>query len=103
MAVSREVKESPLLQGTDEQIAYKLTTTPWGSSPGSVAVTAWDITTTRTEVTSTVLSGSASTSGDVITTPVVKSLTAGNVYRVECKFTCSGNIFEAYFIINAET
>ena len=103
MAVSREVKESPLRQGTDEQIAYTLTTTPWGSTPTSVAVAAYDITSgTRTLVTSTVLSGAASVSGDVITTPVVKSLTASSVYRLEILFTVSGNIEEAYLIINAE-
>jgi hypothetical protein len=102
MAVSREVKESPLRQGVDEEIAYKLTTTPWGSSPGTVSVAAYDVTTTRTLVTSTVLSGSASVSGDVITTPVVKSLTADSVYRIEIKFTCSGNVFETFLIINAE-
>lgn len=103
MAVSREVKESPLKQGVDEQIAYTLTTTPWGSTPTAVAVAAYDITDgTRTLVTSTVLSGSASVSGNVITTPVVKSLTAGYVYRIEIKFTSSGNIFEAYLILNAE-
>lgn len=103
MAVSREVKESPLRQGADEQIAYTLTTTPWGSTPSAVAVAAYDITTNaRTDVTTTVLSGSASVASDIITTPVVKSLTAGSVYRVEVKFTCSGNIFEAFFIVNAE-
>ena len=32
----REVKESPLPQGIDERIAYTLTTTPWGSNPGTL-------------------------------------------------------------------
>lgn len=103
MAVSREVRESPVEQGADEQIAYRLTTTPWGSSPGSVAVAAYDITeNARTDVSSTVLSGSASVNGDVITLPVLKSLTAEHVYRVEIKFTCSGNVFEAVLIVNGK-
>lgn len=103
MAVPREVRESPLHQGADEQIAYRLTTTPWGSSPTSVAVVAYDITTdARTDVSSTVLSGSAGVVGDVITLPVMKSLTAEHVYRVEIKFTCSGNVFEAILIVNAK-
>jgi hypothetical protein len=49
------------------------------------------------------LSGSASVAGDVITTPVVKSLVAGTQYRLEIKFTVSGNIFEAFGFIDAET
>ena len=102
MAVARQVKESPLVQGLDEQIAYQITTTPWGSSPGSVAVTAFDVTTDRTDVTATILSGAASVLGDVITTPVVKSLTIKHQYRIEVKFTCAGNIFETWFILEAE-
>lgn len=103
MTVSREVKESPLLQGADEQIAYQLTTTPWGSTPSGVAVTCFDITTgARTDVSSTNLSGSATVLGDVITCPILKSLTAGNTYRVEVKFTSGGNVWEAYFIVQAE-
>lgn len=103
MTVSREVKESPVEQGADEQIAYRLTTTPWGSSPSSVAVAAYDITeNARTDVSATVLTGSASVTGDVITLPVLKSLTAEKVYRVEIKFACSGNVFEAILIVNGK-
>jgi hypothetical protein len=94
MTVSRKVKESPLYQGVDEQIAYQLTTTPWGSSPGSVAVTLKDA--EGVDMSATCLSGSASVSGDVITTPTVKSLIAGQKYRLEVKFTVSGNIVEAW-------
>lgn len=100
---TREVKEGKQPQGVDESVAYTLTTTPWGSTPTSVAVTAYDITAgAHTDVSTTVLTGSASTVGDVITTPKVGGLTAGNVYRIEVKFTVSGNTFEAYFVIGAE-
>lgn len=103
MTVTREVIESPLLQGTDEQIAYQLTTTPWGGTPTSVAVTCYDITTgTRTDVSSTNLTGSATVAGDVITCPILKSLTAGSTYRLEIKFTSGGNIWEAYAAVRAE-
>lgn len=102
MAVTREVKEGNLEQGKDEIIAYTLTTTPWGSSPSSVVVTLWDITSPAwTEVTSTMLSGAASVLGDVITTPLVTGLTAGNVYRLEIKFSTGGNTLEAYAVIKA--
>ena len=103
MPVPREMKESPLLQGEDEQIAYRITTTPWGSSPTSVDVKCYDITTgARTDVTSTKLTGTVSVTGDAITCPVLKSLIAGNTYRVEVKFTAAGNVLEAYFIVRAE-
>ena len=38
MSATRRVKESPLYQGVDEQIAYTLTITLWGNSPTSVSV-----------------------------------------------------------------
>lgn len=97
-----EVAEGRKTQGPDEQIAYTVTTTNVGSSPSSVAVTAWDLTDDNKVVTGTVLNGSASVSGDVITTPTVQSLTAGRLYRIEVKFTSGGNVFEHYFEIQAE-
>jgi len=92
-----------LKQGTDESIVYSITTTLWGSSPTSVEVKAYDVTGgIRTDVSATVLSGSASTVGDVITLPAVTGLTAGKAYRIEVKFTSGGNTFEPYIEIEAE-
>lgn len=102
MVTSREVVEGRLVQGVDEQIAYMITTTPWGSAPGTISAKAYDVTTALTDVSATVLSGAASAVGDVITTPVVKSLTEAHLYRIEVKFTCSTNIYECYFEIHAE-
>ena len=102
MAVSREVVESPLYQGADEQIIYTLTTTPWGSTPTSEAIVVKDVSNDLADVTATVTSGAFSTSGDVLTLPTIKSLTAGSRYRVEVKFTAGGSIWEPYFIIEAE-
>lgn len=103
MAVSRMVKEGRLVQGEDEQIAYQVTTTPWGSNPSSASTKLYDITlNTRTDVTATKLSGSTTIDGDVVTTPYVLSLTAGHLYRLEIAFTCSGNIFECYVEIMGE-
>ena len=97
MAVSREVIQSPLYQGVDEQIYYSITTTPWGSTPTSIAVVAYDEA-DESNVSATVLSGSASATGDVITLPIVKALTVLHNYRIEVKFTTSAvNIVEAYF------
>ena len=54
-------------------------------------------------MTTTVLSGSASATGDVITLPKVKSLTLGHLYRIEVQFTVTGSAtpFEAYVQIEA--
>lgn len=93
MATKREFQESPIYQGEDEQIAYVLDTTPWGGSPSSPSVVLKD---GDTDVSSVNLSGSPSVSDDDITTPAVISLTAGRRYRLEIKFTISGNVFEAY-------
>jgi len=100
---SREVAEGIQYQGVDEQIVYSLTTTQWGSSPSSPSVKAYDASNDYADVTTTVLSGSASVSGDVITLPKVKSLTLGHVYRIDVQFMVAGSAtpFEAYVQITA--
>ncbi len=98
----RRVKEGLQMQGVDEQIIYTLTTTPWGTVPTNIVVVAKDENANNTDVSATVLSGSASIAGNVITLPVLKSLTEGHTYRIEVKFTSGGNIFEAYFEVEAE-
>ena len=102
-ASSREITESPLWQGVDEEVAYTLTTTPWGSSPSNESVKLYSFDgSTFTDVTSTNLSGSASVSGDVITTPRVISLEADTKYRLEIKFTSGGNVYETWAWINGQ-
>ena len=104
MAVNREIVESPVAQGADEIIAYTLTTTQWGSTPSSVAVTVFSVVgDVITDVTTTVMPvNSPSVSGDVITLSPLKLLTVGVNYRLEIKFTSSGNVFEAFATINGE-
>ncbi len=102
---TRRVVANPPPQGVDEEIAYTITTTPWGSTPTSASVKVYDVTSgTRTDVTATTLpAGSISVTGDVITLPLLKTgLTAGHTYRVEVKFTASGNVFEFWFLVEAE-
>ena len=101
---TREIVEGLQFQGADEQVVYTLTTTNWGSSPTSTSATIWTANTdeTFTDVTSTKMTGSTSVSGDIITLPTVISLVAGTLYRVEVKFTVSGNIFEAFAYIQGE-
>ena len=90
----RKIKESPIYQGVDEQIAYLLTTTPWGSSPTSPILTLKDK--DGADVTATYTTGSTTVSGDVVTTKIIQNLTAGLKLRMEIKFTISGNVFEAW-------
>jgi len=95
----REIKQGLQEQGADEQIEYTLTTTPWGTSPTSTSATIWShdpTTDVYTNVTATNMSGSTSVSGDVITLPIVKSLVAGTLYRVEVQFTSGNSIFEPF-------
>ena len=98
--VRRKFKESPLTQGADEKVPYQLTTTPWGTDPSSPVTTIKD---RDGNATSTLLSTSVTTvSGDVITTPLVQNLVAGNPYTMEIKFTVGSTIFEAWGEIKAE-
>jgi hypothetical protein len=105
MTAAREIREGLQYQGSDESIVYTLTTTPWGASPGTLVAKVYSISTAgaKTDVTLTVMpAGSPSAVGDVISLPPLTALTAGTLYRVEVKFTCSGNIFEAFAYVEAE-
>jgi len=97
--IKREINESPIQQGADERIAYLLTTTPWGSSPSAPEVKLYSVNITTgayTDVSTTNLTGTASATGDVITTPLVIGLSEGTRYRIEIKFVSGGNTFEAF-------
>lgn len=105
MAASREVQESPYIQGTNEKIAYALTTTLLGSSPTNLVVTVFDISDSDNEsdVTVAVTTGTANAAGDVVTTPYIQLLTAGKKYRLQVRFTDSNsNTWEEYAIINCQ-
>lgn len=103
---AREWKESPFYQGEDEQIAYAVTVpTSWGTSDFSSLSSKLyeDPDDANTDVTATKLSGSTTSSSQVITTSTVQSLTAGKKYRLDVKWTSSeGNVLEAFAIIYAQ-
>ena len=105
-STNREFKESSFEQGADEQVAFAITVPlSWGSatlaSPASVLYE--DPDDANTDVTSTKISGVTTASGQVITTGLVKSLTAGTKYRLDVKFTTSeSNVLEAFAIIFAQ-
>jgi hypothetical protein len=93
----REIEQGLQYQGEDESVVYTLTTTSWGNDPGSPSAKIFTyIGGTYTDVTSTIMTGSASASGNVITLPAIASLVDGTMYRVEVQFILSGSTFEAY-------
>lgn len=100
MATKFQVLEGFQYQSPDEQLAYNVTTTPFGSTPTNEAVKAYDEH-DASDVTTTVYpTNSPSVSGDVITLSLLKALTAGHSYRIDVKFTDSNsNIWELYFIV----
>ena len=100
MANLREVTEGVQYQGVDEKVVYNVTSTPWGTEPSAPTAVLKDP--DGDDVSATMLSGSASASGDVITTPQVLNLIAGELYRLEIIFTTGGQILECYFEIMAE-
>jgi hypothetical protein len=104
MVKIREVVESPLPQGADEEIVYGLDVTNWGAAPTTTSAKIYSVADdgALTDATATCMTGSTSVGGNVITLPLIHTLTAGTQYRVEVKFTIGSNIFEAYFFIEAE-
>ena len=94
MGVNRKFKEAPLQQGSDEQVPYELTTTPWGSSPTSPVC---QVMVKGGSHDSGLLSTSVCTvSDDVITTGRVKSLQANATYELQIKFNIGDTVFEAF-------
>ncbi len=102
MAIRREFVNSPLLQGIDEKVAFTIDTSRWPGTgnPTAVAVVIKDE--AGADKSSTNLTGAASVSGDVITTPLVIALTAGDRFRIEVKWDKSGNTLEAFGDIDGE-
>lgn len=104
---AREVLESPVDQGAEERIAYKVTIpASWGTNPFTDhqgKLYSFDpVTNTYTDVSGTLMTGAQTSSGAVITTPLVISLIEGTTYRYEGRFdTTEGNQEEFYFWIKA--
>ena len=106
MASLREVKESPLRQGTDESIAYIFDFTNLGLPTTDVSTTTdsfelYDMN-NAADVTGTCLSGSGSVSTYYITTPLVTGLTAGVNYKLTSRAVISSNTVSAYALITGE-
>lgn len=100
----REVIESPLEQGVDEEVPYRFDFAPCGIVTAAVvAVVVTDVTGIAPEdVTAIVMpSGSHTPSGATITCKPLKLLTAGRRYKLECRASDGSLVRELYAIINA--
>jgi hypothetical protein len=95
----RKVEESPIHQGKDESIARPVEWAAIGTPTSPVVVIKnGDLVDTST----TNLSGAAAVVGTTVVTPLVTALVPGTIYRLECKVTISGNVYEAYCEIIGE-
>jgi hypothetical protein len=96
----REIRESPLRQGEDEVISYRLNTSFWGEGPSDPTVVLKD--SAGLDVSTAHLTGLPSIADPYVVTPKVHSLDPGSVYRLEIMFNIGGNTFEAFARIEAE-
>jgi len=87
-------------QGEDEQIAYFVDTTAWGGYDSDAIVTLIDA--NGGDISDTHLEGSPSVVGNVITTPLVKNLSAGVKYTLRVQWKHNGNVLEVYCHIIGE-
>jgi len=89
-------------QRIGESVAYQFYTTPWGSTPTSLTVEVWDVTSSPEEdVTATVLLGSASADGDLVTCPNLYNLSENHRYRLDVYFDAGENTFAVPILVRA--
>ena len=97
----RQINESPIQQGEDEEIAYRLDTTPWGGGPTNPVVVL-KLYPVGTDVSLIHFTGAASVAADYVVTPQISDLDDGVVYRLEIMFDSAGNTYEAFAFIQGE-
>lgn len=102
MTYTREMPGSPFPIGIDEEITFEIDFNKWGGSPSSPSVKLYDLHNEENDVSSTMLSGSASASGDVVTTPTIKLLEKGVSYLLLVQATISGDKRSCFGILEAE-
>lgn len=90
MSGQLDIVESPYYVTAADKLAFPLDTSEYGGSPTSVVVVATNLS-TGFDVTSQVLSGSASVSGDIINLPTVQNLVARNEYAIDIQFVSGGH------------
>jgi hypothetical protein len=102
MTYIREMPGSPYPIGIDEEVQFSINFANWGGDPSSPSTKLYDIHDEFTDVSSTMLSGSASESGDIVTTPTIKLLEENVSYMMITQVTISGQKMSCYGILEAE-
>ena len=94
---SLEVIEGLREQGQDEWVPYKVNTTPWGGSPSSPSIKAYDEA-DWSDVTTTVFpTNEPTTSSDDVVLSLFGDLTLNHTYRVEVQCTIGTATLEGHF------
>jgi len=97
MALLRQFKEKSKEQGPEERIAYWFSTVPWNIPAGDTPTTPVVVLKLNgVDVSADHLVGLPTIVANIFTTPIVELLERGNRYRLECKWTYSGNTLEAF-------
>ena len=102
MTVStRKAKQSPVGQGTNERIAYRFDFGMWGTPTNPISKL-YDMSTGKSDVSSTNLSGSSGVTGSWVFSPYVVLLSDGVKYRLEVEADFSNNHESGYLEIEGE-
>lgn len=98
-----ELDGSPVAQSEYEDTRWRVDL--WGgSAPSAPTATIQEITAPDTygaDLSATLMHGSAFADGDAVYTPFVWHLVAGKEYRINVRFTASGNVRERWFRVRA--
>lgn len=98
MSGQLDFEQSPVYLSSLDDIIYTTDTEDYGGSPTDVVTTAKNLTTGET-VTSYIINGSPTVSGDIITWPSIEDCVPNQMYGVFQKFTCSSNIYQRRLVI----
>lgn len=85
------IAEGEQEQASDESRVYSVNVSKWTTGPSSAQVNAYDITNASLDVTGTILSGTPSVSGAVITWPLLQSLSVNHAYDIKITFAHGSN------------
>ena len=102
MPTTRRAIQSPVFQGVDEIVAYKFDFGRWGTPAGTPIFKIYDMSTGKSDVSTTNLSGTSGISGSLAFSPFVVLLTDGVTYRLEGAAMINGNLLIGYLLIVGE-
>lgn len=100
MRIKREFNQSPINQGEDEEVSYRLDISTWPLPTSDPVTKIYDM--DFEDLSSTLLDGTTVIDGDYIILPKIKDLESGQRYRVEVLYKSNTNTFEAWGYIIGE-